>query len=422
MRSDPCLNVALVTDEYPPARLSGGIGTYTRTLARLLASNGHHVHVFCQDDGRPKETSGEFIHMVSPLEVPWRPLRFMYYRCVAPLFEPLQRRALWGIAVARRIVEAECALGRKFDVIEIPEAGGYVGFLWAGGVRTPKLIRLHGGTAMLCRHSGQRPDKNTRQVIQLERWSLQFGDVVTAPSRAIVRETSLDLGIRSSVPCLIYPYPAPRFSTGRYAKTNRRDPNLMIMVGRLCRLKGTDLVFQVFDRIRGSFRNLRLVMIGRNAWEDLRRPVAMERLIADGVCTLAGELEAAEVKRWLDHAGMLVVASQFENYPNVILEALQCGCLVIASNTGGVPEIITDRRTGLLFQRGSAEDLENKIRWALDHPIECEAMREAGRAWIKNNLSNERVLNSIIQAYRLTREVAQAQERRRIVAKGSPLT
>lgn len=87
---------------------------------------------------------------------------------------------------------------------------------------------------------------------------------------------------------------------------------------------------------------------------------------------------AEELNRFYRKARMLIVPSTwFETFPLVIGEAMSNGIPVIASRIGGLPEIIEDGITGLLFEPGNAKDLASKIRILWDDPDLCRKMGEA---------------------------------------------
>ena len=67
-------------------------------------------------------------------------------------------------------------------------------------------------------------------------------------------------------------------------------------------------------------------------------------------------------------ADVYVLPSRYETFPTTILEAYACGKPVIASNIGGLKDMVIDRETGLLFQTGNAKDLARKILHALTYP------------------------------------------------------
>jgi glycosyltransferase involved in cell wall biosynthesis len=60
--------------------------------------------------------------------------------------------------------------------------------------------------------------------------------------------------------------------------------------------------------------------------------------------------------------------------PVSLLEAMNAGLLVISSRVGGVPYMINEDKNGLLFQSDNADELAEKMRWALEHPEEVKQM------------------------------------------------
>lgn len=80
------------------------------------------------------------------------------------------------------------------------------------------------------------------------------------------------------------------------------------------------------------------------------------------------------------HMRMLVVPSLcFEGFPNVLTEAMAMRKPVICSDIGGLPEIVDDGVTGLLFKPGNAEDLSFRIQSLWDRSDICRRMGRAGR-------------------------------------------
>jgi glycosyltransferase involved in cell wall biosynthesis len=92
-----------------------------------------------------------------------------------------------------------------------------------------------------------------------------------------------------------------------------------------------------------------------------------------------GGLAAERVREAMRSARFLVMPSEcYENLPMVIAEAFANGLPVVASRLGAMAEIIEDGQTGLLFTPGDPDDLAEKVRWAVAHPIEMRFM--GGRA------------------------------------------
>jgi glycosyltransferase involved in cell wall biosynthesis len=77
----------------------------------------------------------------------------------------------------------------------------------------------------------------------------------------------------------------------------------------------------------------------------------------------------------------LVVPSEcYENLPMTVVEAYACGTPTIVVGFGALQEMVADKRTGIHFVPGNAEDLACKVEWAWTHPREMEEIGQAGRA------------------------------------------
>lgn len=81
--------------------------------------------------------------------------------------------------------------------------------------------------------------------------------------------------------------------------------------------------------------------------------------------TFTGHVDNNEIYRYLDEADILLSAPNIDNMPVSLLEAMNAGLLVVSSRVGGVPFLLEEGRTGLLFEDDDEGDLADTIRWAL---------------------------------------------------------
>ena len=72
----------------------------------------------------------------------------------------------------------------------------------------------------------------------------------------------------------------------------------------------------------------------------------------------------------------------------------------IAARIAGVPELVIENKTGLLFDLQKADDLAGKANWAWTHPAEMEAMGSAARQLYRQNFTAEKNYESLINVYR----------------------
>jgi glycosyltransferase involved in cell wall biosynthesis len=89
----------------------------------------------------------------------------------------------------------------------------------------------------------------------------------------------------------------------------------------------------------------------------------------------------------------------YEGFPTTILEAMAAGKPVVCSRIGGLPEIVDEGTTGLLFQPGDARDLAEKIRYLWDRPDLCRKMGQAGREKVLREYSLQRHYDRLVAAY-----------------------
>ena len=85
-----------------------------------------------------------------------------------------------------------------------------------------------------------------------------------------------------------------------------------------------------------------------------------------------------------------------------IVEAFACGTPVICSRLGGMEQLVNDHRTGLLFEPGNAEDLAQKVDWALRHPDDLAAMGREARREFEEKYTAEKNYAYLMDIYKGT--------------------
>jgi glycosyltransferase involved in cell wall biosynthesis len=157
------------------------------------------------------------------------------------------------------------------------------------------------------------------------------------------------------------------------------DPPVAAFAGRLVRKKGADVLLRAFARVRRELPEARLVVVG----DGPERP-GLERLVRDlglgGAVTMCGRLSRDEAADRLDGAWVQVVPSRYqEPFGVVILEAMARGTAVVASRTGGIPEIVRDGETGLLVPPEDEDALAGALLAVLGDRALAERLGRAGR-------------------------------------------
>lgn len=127
-----------------------------------------------------------------------------------------------------------------------------------------------------------------------------------------------------------------------------------------------------------------------------------EQLIKNGFTNFVkffGKLDNSQIHKAYAETDVLILPSIWrENQPVSITEAMAAGIPVIASNIGGIPEIVENNKTGLIFEAGNSQDLANKMDFLIDHPELLETFGEAAREKMRSN-TFESQANKLLELY-----------------------
>ncbi|HET8685133.1 MAG TPA: glycosyltransferase [Methanosarcina sp.] len=156
-----------------------------------------------------------------------------------------------------------------------------------------------------------------------------------------------------------------------------QDKNIVLFVGALRKIKGVDYLIEAAKNFVNT--NTNLFMVGRD--DGLRKNLekrAQELKIADYV-RFTGPVNHEDIPLWISASDILVLPSLSEGRPNVILEALACEVPVVATDVGGIPELMVDGETGHLVPAKNPVELSRKINKLLEDKTRRENMGKLGR-------------------------------------------
>ena len=258
----------------------------------------------------------------------------------------------------------------------------------------PDIVHLHGGGAILMSYI-MSPELKTLPMV-LTMHDLPDGGPENNPSTVdlfrLARVIVTVSYIRYRQACSYVPQISDKIRCIYNGKPSLPEANdftrsrtpLLLAVGRQVQKKGFDVAISAFSRLISDYPNLQLVLVG-----DGNQHTQLEDQVVDlgleNSVHFAGVVSREEMSQWYQKAWISLVTSRHsESFGLVALEAMQAGCVVVASNTGGLPEVIQDRETGLLFKTGSVSDLASAIEYLLKNPGQLHGMGQAGKARADN--------------------------------------
>jgi len=189
------------------------------------------------------------------------------------------------------------------------------------------------------------------------------------------------------------------FAYNRTIEINKvtTHPLRILYAGRISPEKGVDIAIQAFGRlIRGGIDAI-LDILGRGISEYITRlrKLCQQEGIADRV-RFIDYIARDEMPAFLSSYGILVVPSRWaEPLPRIIQEGMSVGCIVIAADIGGIPEIIEDGVNGLLFSPGDHKDLESKILLMYKNPTLFEQYSFEGRKTVEERFTIKKMVDKI---------------------------
>jgi L-malate glycosyltransferase len=151
--------------------------------------------------------------------------------------------------------------------------------------------------------------------------------------------------------------------------------------------KNLEQLIEAFARVQARISGAKLLLMGSGPEEAKLKDLAVRLGAADACCFLPS---AADVRGALRSIDIFVLPSLSEGLPNSVMEAMACGCCVIASNVGGCPELIEHGVHGLLVPSADLEALTSQIAAAAEQPEWRQQMAEAGAARMRREFSLDR--------------------------------
>jgi glycosyltransferase involved in cell wall biosynthesis len=170
----------------------------------------------------------------------------------------------------------------------------------------------------------------------------------------------------------------------------------VITVGHLRTEKGHAVLIDAAVHVLKHFPDARFTLVG----DGPERAALESRLVAHGI-TPAFEIvgERDDVPRFLANADISVLPSLAESLPNAALEAMAAALPVVASEVGGVPDVIEHRRTGLLVPAGDARELAEHICELMADASLGTRLGSAARARVQRQFSFERMVATVESVY-----------------------
>ena len=230
-----------------------------------------------------------------------------------------------------------------------------------------------------------------------------FADCILTNSHKAVE--SLRLGLQQNVPCqVIY----NGIDLQKFDEEANRgfdfelpvDPGsrVICVVARLHPVKGLDILLNAFTKISRAMDNVQLWIVGDGPeMEKLKQQT--DRLGIGSKVVFWGQKK--NIPSILKQAEIGVLSSHVEGLPNAIIEYMAAKLPVVATNVGGIPELITHNTNGLLVEPNNPDELAMAILTLLNDPRLAEKFGENGRLFVEQNLDLKCMVSKVETIYEI---------------------
>jgi glycosyltransferase involved in cell wall biosynthesis len=140
---------------------------------------------------------------------------------------------------------------------------------------------------------------------------------------------------------------------------------VVLCVTRLVPIKNIPMMLDAIARLRVHRPDVVLVLVGEGPQQPVLETRARELRLGDAV-RFIGYVPQQKTAAWYRSADVFALSSDFDNSPNVVLEAMACGLPIVATDVGGLREYVTPPANGLLTPKGDADLFAAALREFLD--------------------------------------------------------
>ncbi len=231
---------------------------------------------------------------------------------------------------------------------------------------------------------------------------MNLADMAIAPS-SILQDIHEKNNILKKRWTVVTPWVDPYYLEYHHPKKKKKE-KILLFVGSLIEFKGAWVAAQALKKIVHQFPETKLIFVGSEQDPDSRYRQEIEQIcIKDKTIqhiTFLG-------KKTKEELATLYVQADIYLCPTVCMEsfglnwaqAMACGCPVIASAIGSIPEYIKSYETGLLFTPRDHEDLAQQILTLFSNPILTKKIAIQGKAYAQKHFSVERATDEILKLY-----------------------
>ncbi|WP_081403146.1 glycosyltransferase family 4 protein [Scytonema hofmannii] len=308
---------------------------------------------------------------------------------------PLPGLQMRGIdAFVTSALGAIATSGKKYDIVHFHALGPSL-FTFLPKLVTPAKV------VVTCQGLDWQRAKwgkfSTRMIQMGEKAAVRFADGLVVVSDAL-QNYFLQTYDRETVYIpngpATYGESDPKFTYG--TSLGLEPERYILFLGRIVPEKRPDLLVEAFSRLKPA--GWKLVLAGGVSDTKIFTSQVLEKISKNHNMVFAGELQGSRLWEIVRGAGLFVLPSDLEGLPLAMLEAMQQGVPVVASDIPPHQQLIGEDR-GMLFEAGNVDSCIRSLDWAIHHHDKIKLMGNKAQKYVQQNYSWERITTENLKLY-----------------------
>ncbi len=359
------MKIAFVTPAYYPAVI--GASLYCQTLAKGLIKKGHEVDVYVNAPSTYKKNEvveGVIVKRFYPAIVGY------YY-------------------ISRGMISA--LVDGKFDIIHSHHYGYFPATAGLVAAKIKKVPHIFGPYY-------HPPVYGLKKSIATSLYHLTQGYPLLKYSDKVLPHTNIEKHLLKKIGCPEEKMEIlPNTVDTKKFKPSCKKKNIVLFVGSLMHEKGADIALDLAERISKERKDTKFIFVGNIIEKGLLDKI--NRIKGNKNVRFFSNLPEKDLIKLYQMSLILVLPSMYEAFSRVVAEAQSCGCAVVATNVGGLKEVVLDNETGFLVDYGNWGIMKNQINYLLDNPHVARKLGRSGRRHIIKNFDTNVVTKKLLGVY-----------------------
>lgn len=190
-----------------------------------------------------------------------------------------------------------------------------------------------------------------------------------------------------------------RFKIKNETKNNSRFT--FLFVGRIVPIKNVPFLIEGFYQASLVTSNIQLVLVGEGETNEQNKVLALvEKYNLSDKVIFKGKKFGDDLINEYQNADCFIITSDYDNFPNVVLEAMACGLPVVGTKVGGIPAQVTHNHNGLLVESRNVLELKDAIISISKNPDKAKEMGAVSRKITETEFSWEKQVEELEKIYK----------------------